>query len=176
MFDDLLGHLQGSSRTLGCSTSPAPSAFAPRRCRKCIWQNQMLIFRSIHLGTEFVRWCPEHCLEVLGGCLFLLPSSLLGFVLIAWTDRCQQVIQTSRCLVGALGERVICRVRHGGLLPVLILDPSGQVRLPQLRDLSGHCRKRIDLQVFQQPIGNKNTWPELLLLGSRCSNNGVLLL
>ena len=30
--------------------------------------------------------------------------------------------------------------------------------------------------VFQQPIGNENTKPRSLQLGSRCSNNGVLFL
>ena len=39
------------------------------------------------------------------------------------------------CLICILGKRVIRRVRHGGLLPAPILDPSRQVRLPQLRDL-----------------------------------------
>ncbi|QNI62104.1 hypothetical protein SynTAK9802_01818 [Synechococcus sp. TAK9802] len=34
----------------------------------------------------------------------------------------------------------------------------------------------MDLQMFQQPIGNENTKPKSLQLGSRCSNNGVLLL
>ena len=38
-----------------------------------------------------------------------------------------------------LGQGGYFRVRHGGLLPVLFLDPFGQVRLPQLRDLSGYC-------------------------------------
>lgn len=40
-------------------------------------QNQMLVFRCIHLGTKFVGTRPEHGLEILGGC-FLLRSVAIG--------------------------------------------------------------------------------------------------
>ena len=36
--------------------------------------------------------------------------------------------------------------------------------------------EKLKKRVFQQPIGNENTKPRSLQLGSRCSNNGVLLL
>ena len=89
-------------------------------------KDQMLVFSGI-------IWARSLSADAQSTALKSLWVPLSSFVLASWVARLRlsgqmpAIHPDSRCVL-LLGKRVIRRVRHGGLLPDLILDPSGRVR------------------------------------------------